>query len=740
MLAPVSRLFLFIVMIALAIFFTCALALNQPASHLGLAVAEKRLADGGFAGVVDGRPAAIFGLVRGASGVQVPDLSSAAGFERYAAERPDDAIVFEADDFIEEPDMFASYAASTRFMARQGVLADILRGPFTVVHRAGVDAPLAATQILPAPDRDLPELGSDFFVQIGAASCMLLIAAFLVTLRPGNGPALAFAVSGLGAAVAALTAAIYSSRDIALDVSLFRTLSVFNQISTFLFGIGVIYLFASYPVRLVDWRRLWPVPLVCALLIVAYRLQLLPHAWVTPHNGIVLLLIGIVALVVAQYRATRGNPADRAVMLWLGMSVLTGAGSFVLFVTVPAVMGLDVVLSQSVAFIPLAAIYAGTAVGIARYRLFDLGRWAYRLGFYTLAIMLIVAADLAIAFALRLSPSNSLGAAVLLAGFVYIVFRDLALRRVLAQREPEIVGLYRQTNAVAFQPSATGKEENWVRMITGHFNPMASEFLGRSDDGKPGLLEEGLGLAIPAYPWSRAMTLRLAERGGRLFNKRDLELVEQLAGLVQSAESDRLSYEQGVLEERQRIAMDLHDDVGARLLSGLHARNEAHRQESIMDALSDIRQISSGLVGRDVVLSEFIGHLRHETRNRAEMHGFSLDWPLTAADDSERILAYQVHRNFNAAHREALSNALKHGLPGKITVRTEENEGQLIHEISNASGAPEDAAPYREGRRLGSDNIRLRATKLNGSAETEWRDGRFVLRLVLPLAPTGAGE
>ncbi|WP_165823400.1 sensor histidine kinase [Metarhizobium album] len=740
MFAPVSRLFLFIVLIALAIFFTCALASNQAASHLGLRVAEKRLADGGFAGVVDGKPAAIFGVARLSPGGHAPDLASVDGFERHAADRPDDAVFFEADDFIEEPDMLASYAASNRFMARQGALAEILRGPFTVVYRSGVDAPLAAAQILPAPDRDLSQLGSDFFVQIGAASCMLLIAAFLVTLRPGNGPALAFAMSGLGAAVAALTAAIYSSRDIALDVALFRTLSVFNQIGTFLFGIGVIYLFAVYPVRLVSWRQLWPVPLVCGLLVFAYRLQLLPHEWVTPHIGIVLLLVGIVVLVVAQYRATRGNPADRAVMLWLGMSVITGAGSFVLFVTVPVVMGLQVVLSQSVAFVPLAAIYAGIAVGIARYRLFDLGRWAYRLAFYTLAIMLIVAADLAIAFALRLSPSNSLGAAVLLAGFVYILFRDLALRRMLAQRQPEIVNLYRQTNAVAFQPSAAGKEENWARMITGHFNPMASEFLGKSNDGRPCLLEEGLGLAIPAYPWSRAMTLQLAERGGRLFNRRDLDLVEQLASLVQSAESDRLSYEQGVLEERRRIAMDLHDDVGARLLSGLHARSEAHRQESIMDALSDIRQISSGLIGRDVVLSELIGHLRHETRNRAEMHGFTLDWPLTPADDSQRILPYQVHRNFNAAHREALSNALKHGLPGKITVRTEESEGQLIHEISNASGDPEDAAPHREGRRLGSGNIRLRATRLNGSAETEWRDGRFMLRLVLPLAPTGAGE
>ena len=569
---------------------------------------------------------------------------------------------------------------------------------------------------------------------------MLLVAAFLVTLRPGNGPAAAFAVSGLGAAVAALTAAVYSTRDLALPPDLFRILSLLNQGSTFLFGIGAIYLFAVYPVRLLRWTYLWPVALFCALHIAAYRLEFLPHAVATPHNGIVILLVGIVVLVAWQYRATRANPADRAVMLWLGVSVLLGAGSFVLFVTVPVVLGIEVVIAQSAAFVPLAAIYAATAIGIMRYRLFDLGRWAYRLMFYVAVIVTVLVADLAIAYLLSLSPTHSLGLAVLAAGILYIAGRDLALRRVLQEQPPELAKLYHQTNAVAFQANAAAKQESWIAVIEDHFEPSHREMIAGSEGGAPRLLDEGLGLEIPPYSWSAGLRLRLAGGGGRLFDNRDLALVTQLASLVESAERDRLSYEQGVIEERRRIAMDLHDDVGAHLLSGLHARDEAHRQEAIMDALSDIRQIASGLSGRQVVLSEFIGHLRHETRSRAEQHGFTLRWPLGNADDSERILPYHTHRNFNAVHREALSNALKHGSPGEIRISTQERHGELVHEIVNVAGRPDEADPHRAGSRLGSGNIRQRMAQLDGDMAVRWAGGFYTLRVTLPLEPQKVGS
>lgn len=737
-LSPASRLFFWLVSIALSIFLVFAIATQQKKTGLDIAIDAQRDAAGGYAGKVNGAPVSIFGLYR--SGTDLSTIRMAGDFKALSEAQPDKAIAFEDEDFIEEPDMLPSYDAGDRFFSRQGAMAAILaEEQFGIAYAAPGEVGTLVKALMTAAQRKPADLDADFWLQIGAAFCMLLVAAFLVTLRPGNGPAAAFAVSGLGAAVAALTAAVYSTRDIALAADLFRLLSLANQASTFLFGIGAIYLFAVYPVRLISWKYLWPVPLLCYVHMAAYRLEFLPHEIASPHNGVVLLLIGIVALVVCQYRATRTNPADRAVMLWLGVSVLLGAGSFVLFVTVPVVLGVDVVMSQSAAFVPLAAIYAATAVGIMRYRLFDLGRWAYRLMFYVVIIIAVLITDLAIAYLLSLSPTSSLGLAVLAAGVLYIAGRDMALRRVLRERQPELAKLYRQTNAVAFQATSAAKQDSWIAVIDEHFEPSHRELLAGTESGKPQLLDEGLCLEVPPYPWSAGLRLRLAGGGGRLFDNRDLALVEQLASLVESAERDRLSYEQGVTEERRRIAMDLHDDVGAHLLSGLHARNEAHRQEAIMDALSDIRQIASGLSGRQVVLSEFIGHLRHESRNRAEQQGFTLHWPLGNADDSERVLPYHTHRNLNAVHREALSNALKHGNPGEIRISTAEHDGQLVHEIVNAAGTPDDADPHRAGNRLGSGNIRMRMAQLEGDAAVRWSEGVYALRITLPLEPQTAG-
>ena len=738
-LSPASRLFLWLVSIALSIFLVFVLAVQQKRTGLDIPIGARAGIDGGYVGRIDGTPASILGLY--GVGTDVAAMSTADDFRAFARQRPDRAIAFEDEDFIEEPDMLPSYTASNRFFNRQGLMTALLsEGGFGVVYARPGEADTVSKTILTVEPRTPADLDPDFWLQIGAAFCILLVAAFLVTLRSGNGPAAAFSVSGLGAAGAALAAAVYSTRDLALPPDLFHILSLLNQSSTFLFGIGAIYLFAVYPVRLLGWKYLWPVPLFCYLHMAAYRLELLPHALATPHNSVVILLAGIVVLVAWQYCATRANPADRAVMLWLGVSVLLGAGSFVLFVTVPVVLGIEVVISQSAAFVPLAAIYAATAIGIMRYRLFDLGRWAYRLMFYVAVIVAVLTADLAIAYLLSLSPTHSLGLAVLAAGILYIAGRDLALRRVLQERPPELAKLYHQTNAVAFQATAAAKQESWIAVIEDHFEPSHREMIASTEGSAPRLLDEGLGLEIPPYAWSTGLRLRLAGGGGRLFDNRDLALVMQLASLVESAERDRLSYEQGVIEERRRIAMDLHDDVGAHLLSGLHARNETHRQEAIIDALSDIRQIASGLSGRQVVLSEFIGHLRHETRNRVEQHGFTLTWPLGNADDSERILPYHTHRNFNAVHREALSNALKHGSPGEIRISTQERLGELVHEIVNPAGRPDEADPHRAGTRLGSGNIRQRMIQLDGDLAVRWADGFYTLRVTLPLEPQKVGS
>jgi hypothetical protein len=61
-------------------------------------------------------------------------------------------------------------------------------------------------------------------------------------------------------------------------------------------------------------------------------------------------------------------------------------------------------------------IYAGLSLGVARYRLFDLSEWAFRIGFYTGGTLLLFAIDAALILLLQLQQTTSLGIALLLVG------------------------------------------------------------------------------------------------------------------------------------------------------------------------------------------------------------------------------------------------------------------------------------------------------------------------------------
>ncbi len=708
--APLFRLLVFLLLIAGTCLFVLYGALSRPASDIVLRGVD---AEGRILAEIDGRAGELRGLLG-------------------AGAAPGTAIRLEPADFIEEPDMLPGYAAFDRFLERQGAITALMTGP----RLAALLADDGGEHVVPVavqPSRALDSLPAAFWVQLAAGFLTATIAAFFVALRPAHPPVVAFATAGFGVAGAAFSAAIYSTRHLGLDPALFTALSIVNQFSTFLFGVATIYLFAIYPTAVVRPARLWPVPAASLACLVLYRLQWAPHGLVAAQTVIVLMLVAIVALVAAQYRATRRDPAGRAVLLWLGLSVIIGAGVFVVFVALPVALGSEGLITQALGFIPLAAIYIGTALAIARFRLFDLGRWAYRVLLYTAMLALLFACDAALVMLFRLTPTASLAIAVAMAGIAYLPLRDFLFEKLFRSGTPDIADLYRRTVSVGLQPTAAARADAWIGTLKATFRPMHVE---RRETGaeRPELLSDGEGLAIPAFAGLPAAELRFAEEGRRLFNPRDAALAGELARLVETTIADRASYDRGVAEERSRIARDLHDEVGATLLSGLHAADPDRRHECIVDALSDIRQIASGLAGRDVTLSSLIAQMRHESRIRAELHGFSLSWPLDpAADDSEIVLPYTLHRNFHAIHREALSNALAHGVPGEIAVRSALAGGRLTHSVSNARAPAGKPAAEPGLRHHGSANMQARARALGGKLAVDDGGGIHSVRLEFPV-------
>lgn len=664
-----------------------------------------------------------------------PDIRDRAAFGAALDARPDLGIAFEPLDFVEDPDMLPDYAAIDRFYQRQGIITRLIAAERLALVRSadtGYSGALTRQPVRVDPARGIGTLPASFWVQIAAGLVVILVAAVFLALRPRSFAVSAFAFAGLGITGAAYCAAIYSTRQFGMDPRLIEALSTLNHFFTASFGVGIIGLFSVYPVRIADpAKTALPAGLLSYGALGAYHLQWLPHDVVSLQNVVALLLVAILAAVFLQYRATRGRPADRAALIWLGASVVTGSTAFVALVILPVALGRPGLVTQASGFILLAMIYAGIAFAVARYRLFDIGRWSYRILIYAGMIVSLLALDVAFVVGLQMSDQASLAIASVVMLAVYFPLRDRVQDRLFRKSQQNLPELYRQAVATAYRFTPAERREAWRRLLDdafrpGHVEPIAVSPLAVA------VRNEGIEIALPAYPWSEPLALGFAAQGRRLFGMQDVRLVEELAEIAAAAHADRLSYEKGAEEERHRIARDLHDDVGSTLLSGLHAVDEGRRQETLVEALSDIRRIAHDLAGRELSMERLVAQLRHDMRQRAAAQDRGFEWPLGTADDDHTVLPYRFHHNLSAMVREAVSNALKHGT-GAIRIHADIEDGMLTMAIAN-----EGAYARGEGDGIGLDNIRSRATELGGRAKSRARDGGFELSLALPMPKVSA--
>jgi len=209
-------------------------------------------------------------------------------------------------------------------------------------------------------------------------------------------------------------------------------------------------------------------------------------------------------------------------------------------------------------------------------------------------------------------------------------------------------------------------------------------------------------------------------------------VAEVSASLEQSyAENHALALHNHAQQERQKVYRDLHDDVGAKLLSILHSRAEDEKSLLAREALSSLRE-TVNQSARDVLpMNELLSNTLSETKNRLT-HAripfettFSGDIPDLPADPQK---AYHLSRIL----RELTSNIIKHANQGTVRLHcaasnhtlhlTLQDQGPGLSVIDNPQG-------------MGLTNIRYRATDIG--AIVKWEnlpEGGCQCRLEIPIA------
>lgn len=640
------------------------------------------------------------------------DVPAGARLRSIAAHPDGVPVPVRADDLMEEPDVLADYDQMDAFFARQARLAEVLSQPRVrlVWQEDGGGGPTRDTVVTPSrrPAASLPLL---FWFQIVVSIAGFLIASWVWVLRPRDPGALMFWITGLLFPAFAMPAAVYSGRELALGADLFFLLNEINHFAAAMWGAALVAIFMSHPKPLVSSSRLvWPFVIFGAWWVMGAT-RLAPDLdWGVRFIAITEMLLAI-ALAVAQWIRSRREPIDRAALRWLTLSMLTGSGLFIVTMAASASLGGLPPLPQGYAFGFFLFVYVGIALGLRRYRLFSLDAWAFRMLLWIGMAATLLGVDALLVVILDWSGGPALGMSIWLVGALYFPARQWLLNWLSYRPPPSIQELMPDVAAIAFEPSAPTRARLCDALLRRLFDPLELKDATPESPPRAQLDEDGLAMLVPACGGMPALRMRYPYRGRRLFSPQDESLVGALGELIGQADLARDARERGAQEERRRIARDMHDDVGARLLMLIHRAATPDQAELARSAMNDLRTALAVLDANPVPLRDALADWRVEATARCEAAGVALDWSANVPE-SPRLLSSRQKALLERALREGLTNALKHARPTRVRIGLDLRGDSLELRVCN-DGLAAPPAHWAEGR--GLRGMRQRLSELGGT-------------------------
>jgi two-component system, NarL family, sensor histidine kinase UhpB len=190
--------------------------------------------------------------------------------------------------------------------------------------------------------------------------------------------------------------------------------------------------------------------------------------------------------------------------------------------------------------------------------------------------------------------------------------------------------------------------------------------------------------------------------------------------------------EQVTQRERKRIAADLHDDLGAKLLTIVHTSDSERISTLAREALEEMRLSVRGLTGRPVRLADALGDWRAEVISRLAQAGIEGEW--SAPEDLQQRFSARAYVQTTRILREAVSNIIKHSGASLCTMRCSITEGDFLLVVQDNGGGIPMELDGRLDRGHGVASMKNRAKQLQGQCLVESGPGYgTVIRLTVPL-------
>jgi signal transduction histidine kinase len=278
--------------------------------------------------------------------------------------------------------------------------------------------------------------------------------------------------------------------------------------------------------------------------------------------------------------------------------------------------------------------------------------------------------------------------------------------------------LYRVAREVEAQPERTPALLS--QLLGDLFEPLEVDIVERrtaktrvAGDGSSMLVPVPLLGTDPAVPG--AVMIRFAQRGRRLFTTEDARLTDRIVEQLRRAVRFDKAVEQGRSEERLRLAQDLHDDIGARLLTLMYKAQSPEMEDYVRHTLQDLKTLTRGLAASNHRLSHAAAEWKSDLAHRLTAAHVDLKWTFVFDED---ILLTVVHWSaLTRVMRELVSNVIAHSQARQLEIdfRLEADRVELT--ITD-DGLGRNPRAWSHG--LGLGGVRKRVKQLGG--EVEWRE------------------
>jgi two-component system sensor histidine kinase UhpB len=207
-----------------------------------------------------------------------------------------------------------------------------------------------------------------------------------------------------------------------------------------------------------------------------------------------------------------------------------------------------------------------------------------------------------------------------------------------------------------------------------------------------------------------------------------IEEAARSAALLAEARLERVT-----AQERKRIAADLHDDLGAKLLTIVHTSDNDQIATLARDALEEMRLSVRGLTGKPMRLADAVADWRSETVARLSQANIEVDWRGLQEDTSQALAARSFVQTTRIL-REAISNVIKHSGASQCKVRCGIREGEFGLVVQDNGKGISLELDGKLDRGHGMASMKNRAKQMQGQCLVESGPGYgTVIRLTIPL-------